>query len=101
VFVVFLDTHHTTIEDETSARVPLVRLLDRLLDRDDLVALTTPSWRPPTDVPAQGGGAVGPDAGGLELGPPRAPPRARLERGALRPVLRLDPRRRSRPRARR
>jgi len=33
VFVVFLDTHHTTIEDETTARLPLVRLLDRLLDR--------------------------------------------------------------------
>ncbi len=42
IFVVFLDTYHTTIEDETSSRVPLVRLLDRLLDRDDLVALTTP-----------------------------------------------------------
>jgi len=42
VFVVFVDTHHTTIEDEPSARVPLVRMLDRLLDRDDLVALTTP-----------------------------------------------------------
>jgi VWFA-related protein len=42
VFVVFVDTHHTTIEDESSARLPLVRMLDRLLDRDDLVALTTP-----------------------------------------------------------
>jgi len=42
VFVVFLDTYHTVIEDETSSRVPLVRLLDRLLDRDDLVALATP-----------------------------------------------------------
>jgi VWFA-related protein len=42
VFVVFVDTHHTSIEDETSARLPLVRLLDRLLDRDDLVALTSP-----------------------------------------------------------
>jgi VWFA-related protein len=42
VFVVFLDTHHSTIEDEGSARLPLVRMLDRLLDRDDLVALTTP-----------------------------------------------------------
>src|SRR6187455_2487184 len=28
VFVVFLDTYHTVIEDETSSRVPLVRLLD-------------------------------------------------------------------------
>jgi VWFA-related protein len=42
VFVIFVDTHHSTIEDESSARLPLVRLLDRLLDRDDLVALTTP-----------------------------------------------------------
>ena len=42
VFVVFVDTYHTTMEDEPSARLPLVRLLDRLLDRDDLVALTSP-----------------------------------------------------------
>jgi VWFA-related protein len=42
VFVIFVDTFHTTIEDESSARLPLVRVLDRLLDRDDLVALMTP-----------------------------------------------------------
>jgi VWFA-related protein len=42
VFVVFVDTYHTTIEDESSARLPLVRLLDRLIDRDDLIALTSP-----------------------------------------------------------
>jgi VWFA-related protein len=42
VFVVFVDTYHTTIEDEPSARLPLVRMLDRLLDRDDLVALASP-----------------------------------------------------------
>jgi VWFA-related protein len=42
VFVIFIDTYHTTIEDEASARLPLVRLLDRLLDREDLVALSTP-----------------------------------------------------------
>lgn len=42
VFVIFLDTYHTSIEDESSARLPLVRLLDRILDREDLVALTTP-----------------------------------------------------------
>ena len=55
VFVVFLDTYHTTIEDETSARLPLVRLLDRLLDRDDLVALTTPELAAADlDVPPQG-----------------------------------------------
>ena len=42
VFVVFVDTHHTSIEDEPSARLPLVRMLDRLIERDDLVALMTP-----------------------------------------------------------
>jgi VWFA-related protein len=42
VFIVFVDTYHTAIEDESSARLPLVRMLDRLIDRDDLVALTTP-----------------------------------------------------------
>jgi VWFA-related protein len=42
VFVVFVDTYQTTIEDESPARLPLVRTLDRLLDRDDLVALMTP-----------------------------------------------------------
>jgi len=42
VFVVFVDTHHTAIEDEPSARLPLVRMLDRLIERDDLVALTSP-----------------------------------------------------------
>ena len=42
VFVVFVDTYHTTIEDESSARLPLVRMLDRLIERDDLVALMTP-----------------------------------------------------------
>jgi VWFA-related protein len=45
VFVVFVDTYHTAIEDEPSARLPLVRMLDRLIERDDLVALSTPSWR--------------------------------------------------------
>jgi VWFA-related protein len=42
VFIVFVDTYHTAIEDESSARLPLVRMLDRLIDRDDLIALTTP-----------------------------------------------------------
>jgi VWFA-related protein len=46
VFVVFVDTYHSTIEDEPSARLPLVRLLDRLLDRDDLIALMTPELAP-------------------------------------------------------
>jgi len=42
VFVIFVDTYHTAIEDDPSARLPLVRILDRLLDRDDLVGLMTP-----------------------------------------------------------
>jgi VWFA-related protein len=42
VFVIFVDTYHTTIEDESSARLPLVRVLDRLLERDDLIALMSP-----------------------------------------------------------
>jgi VWFA-related protein len=42
VFVVFVDTYHSSIEDESSARLPLVRLLDRLIERDDLIALMTP-----------------------------------------------------------
>jgi len=42
VFIIFVDTYHTAIDDEPSARLPLVRTLDRLLDRDDLVALMTP-----------------------------------------------------------
>jgi VWFA-related protein len=42
VFVLFVDTYHTAIEDEPSARLPLVRILDRLLDREDLVGLMTP-----------------------------------------------------------
>jgi len=42
VFIVFVDTYHTAIEDEPSARLPLVRMLDRLIERDDLVALMTP-----------------------------------------------------------
>jgi VWFA-related protein len=41
-FVLFVDTLHTTIEDEPSAKLPLVRLLDRLIGRDDLVAMMTP-----------------------------------------------------------
>jgi VWFA-related protein len=42
VFVVFLDTYHTTIEGSGSMRLPLVRFLDRVLGPDDLVALMTP-----------------------------------------------------------
>ena len=42
VFVIFLDTYHTTIEGSANMRLPLIRLLDRLLGPDDMVALMTP-----------------------------------------------------------
>ena len=98
VFVVFLDTYHTAIEDEDSSRLPLVRLLDRLLDRDDLVALTTPELAA-ADMTFRRKGEVlsDSDAGGLELGAPRTPPRPGLQGSAVRPVLRFHPRRRPRP----
>ena len=42
VFVIFLDTYHTTIEGSANMRLPLIRFLDRLMGPDDLVALMTP-----------------------------------------------------------
>src|SRR5262245_28154924 len=42
VFVIFLDTYHTTIEGSSNMRVPLVKFLDRLVGPDDMVALMTP-----------------------------------------------------------
>ena len=42
VFVIFLDTLHTTIEGSASMRTPLVRFIDRLMGPDDLVAVMTP-----------------------------------------------------------
>jgi VWFA-related protein len=42
VFVIFLDTYHTTIEGSSNMRLPLIKFLDRLLGPDDLVALMTP-----------------------------------------------------------
>ncbi|HEY1305884.1 MAG TPA: VWA domain-containing protein [Vicinamibacterales bacterium] len=42
VFVVFLDTYHTQIEESRSARLPLIRFLDRAIGADDLVAVMTP-----------------------------------------------------------
>ncbi len=42
VFVIFLDTYHTTIEGSANMRLPLIKLLDRLLGPDDMVALMTP-----------------------------------------------------------
>jgi VWFA-related protein len=42
VFVIFLDTYHTTIEGSSNMRLPLVKFLDRLVGPDDMVALMTP-----------------------------------------------------------
>jgi VWFA-related protein len=42
VFVIFLDTYHTTIEGSSNMRLPLIKFLDRLLGPDDMVALMTP-----------------------------------------------------------
>ena len=42
VFVIFLDTYHTQLENTPRLRLPLTRLLDRMLGPDDLVALMTP-----------------------------------------------------------
>jgi len=42
VFVVFLDTYHTTVEGSANMRQPLIRFIDRLLGPDDLVAVMTP-----------------------------------------------------------
>lgn len=42
VFIIFLDTYHTTIEGSANMRLPLIKFLDRLLGPDDLVALMTP-----------------------------------------------------------
>jgi VWFA-related protein len=41
VFVVFLDTLHTTIEGSANMRIPLIRFLDRALGANDLVAVMT------------------------------------------------------------
>lgn len=43
VFVIFLDTYHTTLEGSAGIRRPLVRFLERVLGPDDLVALMTPA----------------------------------------------------------
>src|SRR4030095_7857442 len=42
VFVVFLDTYHTQVEDSSSLKLPLIRFLDRLIGSDDQVAVMTP-----------------------------------------------------------
>ena len=43
VYVVFIDTHTTSLERESDLRLSLVGFLDRLLGPDDLVGLMTPN----------------------------------------------------------
>jgi VWFA-related protein len=42
VFVIFLDTYHTQIENSSSLRVPLIKFLDRVIAQEDMVAVMTP-----------------------------------------------------------
>jgi VWFA-related protein len=46
VLVVFLDTHHSTVEGSFRARRPLLHLLERLIGPDDLFAVMTPDMEP-------------------------------------------------------
>jgi VWFA-related protein len=42
VFVLFLDTYNTQIEGSSNMRLPLIKLLDRVIAQDDMVAVMTP-----------------------------------------------------------
>jgi VWFA-related protein len=42
VFVVFLDTYNTQVEGSSSMRLPLIKVLDRIIAADDMVAVVTP-----------------------------------------------------------
>jgi VWFA-related protein len=46
VFVIFLDTYNTQIESSSSLRLPLIKLLDRVIAPDDMVAVMTPEMSP-------------------------------------------------------
>ena len=46
VFIIFLDTYNTQIEASSSLRLPLVKLLDRIIGPDDMVAVMTPEMSP-------------------------------------------------------
>jgi hypothetical protein len=46
VFVIFLDVGNVTIDGTWNVRGPLVKLVDRILGPDDLVALMTPEMSP-------------------------------------------------------
>ena len=43
VFVIFLDTPHVAVESAHAINEPLIRLIDRILGPDDLVAVMTPA----------------------------------------------------------
>ena len=46
VFVIFLDTYNTEIEGSSSMRLPLIKILDRVIGPDDMVAVMTPEMSP-------------------------------------------------------
>lgn len=46
VFVIYLDTHHTTYAGSHAARKPLIDMLERLIGPDDLFAVITPTMSP-------------------------------------------------------
>jgi VWFA-related protein len=46
VFVIFLDTYNTQIEGSSSMRLPLIKVLDRVIAADDMVAVMTPEMSP-------------------------------------------------------
>ncbi len=46
VFVIFLDTYNTDIEGSSSMRLPLIKVLDRVIAPDDMVAVMTPEMSP-------------------------------------------------------
>lgn len=46
LFVVFLDVPHVAVEGGAHIREPLIRLMDRVLGEDDLIAFMTPEMSP-------------------------------------------------------
>jgi len=46
VFVIFLDTYNSDIEGSSSLRLPLIKVLDRLIGPDDMVAVMGPEMSP-------------------------------------------------------
>jgi VWFA-related protein len=46
VFVIFLDTYNTQIEESSTLRLPVIKILDRVIGPDDMVAVMTPEMSP-------------------------------------------------------